>query len=359
MSKILYTVLCSLALAGCAVEEQPPATLADPDWRLDNGLNHLDLTAGLDEDFLLATTELPDELGALSRNKEGYFSVRFQLGILELAGAAVRYQDLAMLERVERSLFYAFSHQQPDGGFLITPPQALTDSGIAPPSAADSVSAAAFYGYALAMSLEAWYTSDWFLTSQEASGTRSFITSLRPEIETLLRYIDQRQDLVFMADSTAPNRLLFDAIALFGLGKWLDDQEAQDLGIHFMQRALDQVSADEGYFIEGGGWDSSYNGVALMLGLELFTLMDESNLEKEALGLTLIRSALWQTSRILETGEISTAGNTRVFPGGESFLGNEKTVDAKKTIRAFYYLRTLTGRSEFDDLANRVFDFYR
>ena len=115
-----------------------------------------------------------------------------------------------------------------------------------------------------------------------------------------------------------------------------------------------------GYFIEGGGWDSSYNGVAIKLGFELFTLIpnDSVQIVKDELEKAVTCATDWQKSRILATGEISTEGNTRVFPGGEEFLGNEKSVDVIKTVKALYYMATLSDKNEYELLALKVIENY-
>ncbi len=91
-------------------------------------------------------------------------------------------------------------------------------------------------------------------------------------------------------------------------------------------RALSQRDAARGYFIEGGGWDSSYNGVAAKLALELFTLLpsDPAPPIRRELEIASSCAMNWQKSRILTSGEISTEGNTRGFSGWRSVSGQRK-----------------------------------
>ena len=67
----------------------------------------------------------------------------------------------------------------------------------------------------------------------------------------------------------------------------------------------------------------------------------------------------WQSSRILSNGEISTYGNTRVHPGGEEFLGNEKGVDVIKTVKAFFYMSSLSNDNQYKLLAEKVIEHYQ
>lgn len=60
----------------------------------------------------------------------------------------------------------------------------------------------------------------------------------------------------------------------------------------------------------------------------------------------------------LATGEISTDGNTRVYPGGEGFLGEEKQVAWIDTLLSFYYMFHLTAQPEYLQLAEKIKLFY-
>ena len=126
-------------------------------------------------------------------------------------------------------------------------------------------------------------------------------------------------------------------------------------GLAFLDLALVQTDAAEGYFIEKGGYDSSYNGVALKLAIELLSIMDYESVALEA---AVLRAARWQVGRILESGEVSTEGNTRVYPGGEDFLGMEKQLDVVKTVKALYYLSVIADDPALRTLGNRVANFY-
>ncbi|MGH1539253.1 MAG: hypothetical protein ACRBHB_02425 [Arenicella sp.] len=66
---------------------------------------------------------------------------------------------------------------------------------------------------------------------------------------------------------------------------------------------------EDGYFIEGGGFDSSYNGVATSLGFQLAMVGFE-----DSLGSISNEAIQWQAGRIKPDGEVSTKGNSRVNP---------------------------------------------
>jgi len=97
------------------------------------------------------------------------------------------------------------------------------------------------------------------------------------------------------------------------------------------------------------------------LGFELFTLItiNSENLSKNEIEKIVSCATDWQKSRVLSTGEISTAGNTRVFSGGEEFLGNEKGVDVIKTVKAFFYMNTLSNENQYESLAQKIIEYYQ
>jgi len=330
------------------------------DFKLNKNLKYENLIQGIDKNLLLKTTEKPGWNGALSRNKEGYFSVRFQMNLTKLADLAIISEKSAALDEYVKTLAYAFAHQNTDGSYqLMLPEIIINDPTLGLPTKADSVSAVAFFSYSLGISLNALEESEWFTSNTEIVQIKRDIESYRSNIEKTLTYLTKHKRTLRETDAEAPNRLFFDAIAFYGLGKYTGSTQAQALGIEFLNSALDLINEEEGYFIEGRGWDSSYNGVAIKVGLELFSMLPPKHPSKKILATRLINAVLWQESRVLPSGEISTAGNTRVFPGGESFLGNEKEVDVEKTVRAFYYFSILTNNFDYKELADKIVAYYQ
>jgi predicted short-subunit dehydrogenase-like oxidoreductase (DUF2520 family) len=61
-------------------------------------------------------------------------------------------------------------------------------------------------------------------------------------------------------------------------------------------------------------------------------------------------------TRIAPSGEVLTAGNTRILPSGEQYAltGTVKKVDYKEVILALDYYAKLTGNTAAQDAANRV-----
>ncbi|MEM8510188.1 MAG: hypothetical protein AAF717_20310 [Bacteroidota bacterium] len=358
MKFVLPLFLVSISLSSCNKEvtkiEGSSSSVA-----LNPTLSYTDMLEEFDEALLYQTVEEPNAEGALGRNKTAYFHVRFQLNMSKLTDLAVVRQQAAALSAFVRTLEFSFNRQEEDGGFELHPPTALLGNPDIPEaSSADLASGVAFFAYSLGLSLTTLTQSHWYLSASQTALQRSRVNTFDTEIALTLQYLKRHRNVLKQADQNAPNRLLFNAIAFYSLGSYLDDTEAKELGIEFVELALELVDPIGGYFIEGGGWDSSYNGVALKLGFEIFSMLPTSE-TKDTLGQHLISATKWQRSRVLLTGAIATTGNTRVFPGGEAFLGNEKTVDVEKTIRAFMYFAILTNDDSYRNLAYRILDYYQ
>ena len=324
---------------------------------LNDQISYNQLVNGFTDQLTEASVEQTDNDGALGRNKAGYFHVRFQMNMTTLTDYAVHFESNEAIEQYLENLTYSFDHQIPSGGFEFTPPDNLSDHTF---TDGDIASATSFFGYSLAMSLNSLADSEWFKTTASLADARSTLASNREAIQQTLEYLRSQESLLISYDAEAPNRLFFDAIAFYGLGKYLNDENAKTTGLKFMERALVLRDETAGYFIEGGGWDSSYNGVAIKIGFELYTLLgDDVPLQlKLELAQALTCATDWQISRVLGTGEISSEGNTRVYPGGESFIGTEKEIDVAKTVKAFYYMYSLSGEASYLDQADNIIDYY-
>ncbi len=362
---LLLTVvfLTILIIVSCDTKDLPRHDTMDcTPTKLDANLSYNDLVQTIPATVITALAERTDEFGALGRNKEGYLHVRFQFHMTRLADYAIRFQSEEALVTYRDNLNYSFSHQTPGGDFeFVAPPAMAAQPDYQPPSEGDLVSGTAFFAYSLGLSLNSLQQSEWYRTSPANQSLRLEVELFDSNIRRMLDYLSQGVDLLNTVDADAPNRLLFNAIAFYSLGSYLNDEAAKATGIAFAANALSQRDETQGYFIEGGGWDSSYNGVAAKLALELFTLLPSDSLVAVRKELAAAGSCAmnWQKTRILPSGEVSTEGNTRVFPGGEEFLGEEKDVDVIKTVKACFYLAALTDDESYALLANRIIAYYQ
>ncbi|MEM9644455.1 MAG: hypothetical protein AAF989_05640 [Planctomycetota bacterium] len=293
-----------------------------------------------------------DEAGAMGRNHPKYFHVRFQSGMHRLAFHAIAKEDPRVLSDFVRALEYSLDHQLPSGAFELVIPDSLRTARR--PTKADLASGLAFFLASAGTGLHALETSDWAMASKAIAAQRDRLAATKPALTRSLNRLLANKAVLAEYDSVAPNRLLFDAVAFHTLGTLLDNQNALSASREFVNKAFRLVDA-EGYFIEKGGYDSSYNGVATALALRLQlmnALPPHSQVPAKAIA--------WQVTRIRDDGMILTAGNTRVNEvGGESFLGRKKDVDVAHTVEALLFHSVAADRSESVQRARAVVNHYR
>lgn len=112
----------------------------------------------------------------------------------------------------------------------------------------------------------------------------------------------------------------------------------------------------DGYFLEKGGWDSSYQAVTLLRLMLYYMYNPYPNLTLE-IHEALERGWTWEQSRIKNTGEVDTTGNTRVYPGGEQYGGQEKVVDYPMVILGLIYWSKITNNVFHLQEAQRVIEY--
>ncbi|MGB7537572.1 MAG: hypothetical protein WBM17_03455 [Anaerolineales bacterium] len=303
----------------------------------------------------MAEASLPDGTGAMGRNRKAYFSVVFQRGVTPTLIQGVLDRDSSLAGRGIRALEYAFGHQNPDGSFPFEPPAEYTGKQ---PGPGDLASAAAFFFSELGRSLCLLESSDWFQTNPDAANLRVRLQAVRGKADLSLTWLMSQQEELEAFDGQTANRLFFDALAFYLTGRALGRTDAMDAGESFALSAM-RLRTSDGILLEKGGFDSSYQGVSLFRALILYVHADSGRIEfRRQLWKTIAQGVQWELSRVLPTGEISTEGNARVYPGGEDFLGNEKAVAYADVALAFYYYAVLAGDPGVKQAADNVIGYY-
>lgn len=335
-----WVAVVFLAVAGNAVA-----------WDADYGVLYERMPADLTGQ--LARHVAPARDGAIGRNRNAYIHVRFQQGMHRLVqyGLAAREEGalLAFLDAAD----YAFRHQQPSGAFELTVPASWPRGTRV--SAADRASGAAFFLASLGAGWVALETSLWVRQTDKGRRLLRRLDARKPQLARVLNLLKSQVAVLRKADRGAPNRLLLNALAFYACGRLLGDTEAMTIAGGFVRAAAAQVHRD-GYFIEGGGYDSSYNGVATATALHLVAMgYHQHGLEAVAGG-----AIHWQAGRIAGSGEIRTQGNARVNPlaAGESFMGRKKDVDVAHSVEAFMLSAMVLGNTAHHQLARQVLKHY-
>lgn len=354
MYRFVFLLLFFSFLA-CHRAETPVEAISDctidPNLRF---FSQNEMTAAFRADVIakLASGNQTDANGALSDNKAGYFHVRFQMGISPLADYAVDAQNSTALEMAVRAIEYSFKYQLPDGDFQLIIPAAL--AGTTTATEGDRASGVAFFYAALGSALLALQENAGY---QAQIATKKRVENLIPQYQLSLNFLKSKTDLLKQIDAAAPNRLFFDALAFYAMGKYLNDVEARKTGLDFVLLALAKKQP-EGYFLEGTGYDSSYQGVGLANGFRLLSILNADEPIRQSLYDNLACGTHWETTRIKVTGEINTDGNSRVYSGGETFLGVEKQVAYSSVMIALWNMYYYSGKENYNTLANEVLAFY-
>jgi hypothetical protein len=348
-------LLTILFIAGVSCGNEKHEAGVCNDALLSGSTNFHTFILSLPDYVVTGLTKNPDANGALGRNLDGYFHVRFQMDIGFLASYAVYTKSDDALAKFILAAEYSFNKQKPTGDFELVIPSNLQYLGT--PSEGDLTSGVAFFTSAVGSSLVLLNQSSWFMNRpNDALAQR--LANLKSKFQLTVNYLKAQKEVLKMYDKDAPNRLFFDALAFYSMGTYLNDSQAKAIGIEFIESALAQQDA-AGFFIEGGGFDSSYNGVSLRLGMVLLGILQPQDDLYVRLKKAISCSVQWQATRILASGEISSTGNSRVYPGGESFLGSEKQIAWIETLLSFYFTYTLSSNETYRGLAKKVETFYK
>jgi len=266
----------------------------------------------------------PDAQGlvGLQKMKGTWYESGMQRGGCWYLIGAVVAGDESRAETAWKSIETTFAHQLDDGGFLSNPNPSRDHKQ----SFDERVETAFFFlqelGHAILV----------LRASPMEARFHDRIAALEPRIGRACAFVQSGYDGIIKRSSKAANRILIAAKA-FGLcGKVLDSKEYIATSRRLVNVALGLRDAD-GVFIENGGRDSSYNAVSLLMGQVLALHQPDPKLDA-----ALDRAMVWQRTRILPTGEVVVAGNSRTGLGQEKgFGGGIKKVNYREVALALCY----------------------
>lgn len=263
-----------------------------------------------------------DATGLIGRNREwgDLYAARFQMGTGLALRVALTAQSAttAQAQAAFRGIEAGARTMEPSG--LLPARLPLSISMGRSPAPVDVASGAAFYlGDAClgALALEAAPGPD-----QIADAERR--RALRGQLAQSIRWLATQSTLLLEGDRRAPNRLLFDARAYLACGLLADDSTLRAHADPFIA-AWRATLSPGGWFLEGDGWDTSYQAVSLEIGTDVAALLPENG-SRSAVRDDLSRGAAWLVARVLPDGRVNSAGNTRTCGGGEDFLGSPKSL---------------------------------
>jgi hypothetical protein len=157
------------------------------------------------------------------------------------------------------------------------------------------------------------------------------LTAVEPPLRRACAFMSAGYDTIIANSSQAVNRIIIAAKA-FGLcGLGLHDDQLVATPHRLIAHAL-TLRDPGGVFIEKGGRDSSYNGVSIFFGQVLALHVPLPEFEA-----ALPAAVAWQLTRVLDSGEISMAGNSRTGVGKATYLGQPKGVNYPEMVFALTY----------------------
>lgn len=308
----------------------------------------------LDISKLLTRRAAPDADGAIGRNRNSYVHARFQYGLHAHADLAINLggdEGRKALALFFRCLRYGLRQQTDAGDFRVSVP--FTHSRASALRSVDLASASSFFFASAGAGCWALMASRERFSRRTQAELDAALAESQRGMRLGLGYLIAQHQTLMVADARAPNRLLINALALHSLAGLLDDAPARQASEAAARAALDMQHPD-GYFLEGSGYDTSYNAVAMAVGLRL--LLSGAKLPR--LQSALQRALQWQVGHVANSGEISTAGNSRVFKGGETFMGVEKQMDAAHAVEAFALAGVVEKQPAHWRMARRIAAHY-
>jgi len=271
----------------------------------------------------------PDANGLVGYNRDGFKASSFQRGATLKLALAAAHDDGKLADDCWRAVEVAFTHQTENGDF------------------GDPAESGAFWICELTRALLV------IQQSPLADHFRERIEAVKPKIGKAAQWLTGQRERLQREDRAAPNRLFFDAEAFRFAGLLLGDEALERIGRDFLDQGMKLYRPEDGVFLEHNGADSSYQAVNLLRLQEIVLHFPDPRIED-----AIARGVQWEISRIDPDGAVTTEGNTRVHPGGESFMGHEKQVNVGEICLALLYYHERTGEPAALAAAERVHQHY-
>ncbi len=291
--------------------------------------------------------DFPNPQGGIDLNRKRYYQVGFQSQTFGLFAFALLHKSTHFLDGACLVAEYAFQHQHADGSFDYSEPDG---SAFNPGSGASSLTG--FFAD-LGHSLLLLKRDDWYSHSDECAPYRKRMAALTPKILTSLDWLLGYR-AVLAQDRAASNRTLTHGQAYYYVGKALGRGDATAAGKEIISQDLDTVSG--GVFPEARGFDSSYQAFNV-LECQWIALNSDSDFRDRVWNAAVAGMARERRS-VTSTGEVLTAGNTRISATGEVLYGHRKSVNSKQILLAFAYYGILAGDDSATQDAARIQQFY-
>lgn len=289
-----------------------------------------------------------DDLGAADANRTQPVSVRYQYRGLWQARLALIYAGVDIGSPTPTDYIYRASTAW-EWSFDILNPTGYFENG-------ESVDPTiAIEGDTFFMGAYA----DTYLLVEDTPGLGALLTAYQlyePRVDLSMGWLNTNVAYIVSATSQTPNRALFAAVAFYLNGLIRGNATWANQGISLYNIAMGMRHID-GYFLEKGGYDSSYQAVSMFNMAYLFFAATDAGV-KATIKADLQIACDWMITRIASTGEISTVGNSRTGPDGEvGSDGKVKLVNYGEVALALYYCAFILNDITLAETANSVINY--
>lgn len=216
---------------------------------------------------------------------------------------------------------------------------------------ADELSAASFY---LGDSCQAFLHVEKHKQKNIIIKNNSHHIKIKEKVLKAILWLEHHSETLKTYDLSAPNRLLFDARAFYSCGLLFNNKKLLLTGSNFTDLAIKSLSND-GYFIEKMGWDTSYQAVAINVGIDILL----SGIENKKLENALNKASLWLSDRINNHGNVNSYGNKRTCADKEEFFNVPKQVAIDEVFLALAYTGTQTKNTYMLKKAENIVNMYK
>jgi hypothetical protein len=289
-------------------------------------------------------------------NKSGYIQIAFQNQTFALLPYAVGLKSTRFLDALVRDAEYTFAHQHSDGRFDYSESNGTVTTGSVQGPLSEASSATTFFsdfGHSLLVLAK----DPWFRDSAECAPFRSRLALLRDKSDASLTWLLAQRDLL-RTDNSASNRTITHALSYYFMGRALERRDAMNTGREIFREAIAAQTPD-GVFLESHGFDSSYQAVnVLFCEFMYLNLASRDGDLAQPTWDAIRRGVARELPSVEPSGEVSTAGNTRVRANGEVYVGHVKGVNSKQVLAALGYYAVMAGDADALATTRRVYHFY-
>jgi len=312
---LVLLLLAQIGLGGCVPTTPSPEMSPTSDIEAALSLAGID---SLVNDQVDVYGDISPE-GLAGPNRSGWRSVAYQAdGAYYAALMAIHTGDPHLADKALRCVEVGLAHQGDDGMFDHSVRDTLRFAILA--SAALSFLSQSQFGPPLAGRIDL------------------ALSRLVPTADLLLEATRDPERLQ-EARETA-NIVVGLAFVLTYLGDRFERDDLRSAGLALVHDVINNLQAEEGYYLEKNGWDTGYQ----MVGMRgLYFLYESVDLEEPVRAdvLASLRTAYaWEASRIDATGRIDDAGNTRTA-NDESDSPEGKGINYGQAALTFAFLSSL------------------